>query len=257
MDTQAPISTLHAAVPPGLDSNQSEDTDSKEQRKPIKMPSISGVGHARLETAEEKAFIGALMCILQHFEYSSMGPQTMEKAAEMIKKTRTKIENNSLNSVKWGANVEIWLFLSRIFSIAEPSFKLRALGPETTSAGGGYPESTNLIIEHSEDLGKDLNIIITLVAFADAVLRGHTKLAAQDITATAMFQETIHDLLKQCVCLNTITKGPDENCSSTPPDALDNVIDIHELCMTNGDPILTVCRSADPMIQSMASRSDS
>ena len=192
----------------------------------------TAMSDARLESFEERAFIGCLMCILGHFQdQPSMGPKTTQQVCTMVDKAMKKTKKGGPCAQKFGSNVEIWLFLYKIFFAAVRRLQIRALGKETTDAGSGYPNSTHLIIRHHESLRKDLEILGTLTSIAESILRCETKTVAQELCAAASFYEATHDLLRICVHVNTITKGPDETCANTSPEALDNVIDIHELCM--------------------------
>jgi len=165
------------------------------------------------ETIEEACFSAALICLEGQFsdQAPTPGPLTLAKVQSMIARTLDK--THSLKEVReaLSRNVEIWVYLTKIFAAAVPNLTTRSVGPLSSLSdpdkGVTAQESTALIMTNYAGLREDLLILNKLMHIARNLLVTSEPEVPQDICAAVNFDQTVYQTI--ILCVNVTSKGID------------------------------------------------
>lgn len=108
-------------------------------------------------------------------------------------------------------NVEIWIWLTKIFGAAIPSLTTRSVGPLSSlndpEKGVTPQESTALIVKNHHSLKDDLSILNKLMHIARNLLVTSEPEVPQDICAAVHFDQMVYQTI--ILCVNVTSKGYD------------------------------------------------
>ncbi|KAF9876226.1 hypothetical protein CkaCkLH20_06169 [Colletotrichum karsti] len=163
------------------------------------------------ETIEERCFSAALIMLEGHYTVPPMGPQTAAKVSSMIAKTLEKTHTFKHVRETLSRNVEIWIWLTKIFGAAIPSLTTRSVGPLSSlndpEKGVSPQESTALIVKNHHSLKDDLSILNKLMHIARNLLVTSEPEVPQDICAAVHFDQMVYQTI--ILCVNVTSKGYD------------------------------------------------
>lgn len=235
MDPEHAVTRLPDYVTlPKLQQPQSETTDTKSN-----------------ETIEERCFSGSLICLEGHYTQSPpMGPKTMAKVNSLIAKTLEKTHTCRKSREALSRNVEIWIWLTRIFAAAIPSLTTRSVGPLSSlndpDKGVSPQESTRFIVLNHGTIKDDLTILIKLMHIARNLLVNAEPEVPQDICAAVHFDQMVYQTI--ILCVNVTSKGYDGEILDDSQRS--KLSEITELCSWPPKyfqvSLLTFCRQEAP-----------
>ncbi|GJC96617.1 essential cytoplasmic protein [Colletotrichum higginsianum] len=184
------------------------------------------------ETIEERCFSAALICLEGHYTIPPMGPQTAARVSSMIAKTLEKTHTFKHVRETLSRNVEIWIWLTKIFGAAIPSLTTRSVGPLSSlndpEKGVTPQESTALIVKNHHSLKDDLSILNKLMHIARNLLVTSEPEVPQDICAAVHFDQMVYQTI--ILCVNVTSKGYDgEILDETSRAKLNEITDILSL----------------------------
>ncbi|TDZ33914.1 hypothetical protein C8035_v000574 [Colletotrichum spinosum] len=163
------------------------------------------------ESIEERCFSAALVCLEGHYTIPPMGPQTAARVSSMIAKTLEKTHTFKHVRETLSRNVEIWIWLTKIFGAAIPSLTTRSVGPLSSlndpEKGVTPQESTALIVKNHHSLKDDLSILNKLMHIARNLLVTSEPEVPQDICAAVHFDQMVYQTI--ILCVNVTSKGYD------------------------------------------------
>ncbi|GKT86329.1 essential cytoplasmic protein [Colletotrichum tofieldiae] len=166
------------------------------------------------ETIEERCFSAALICLEGHYTIPPMGPQTAARVSSMIAKTLEKTHTFKHVRETLSRNVEIWIWLTKIFGAAIPSLTTRS-------------ESTALIVKNHHSLKDDLSILNKLMHIARNLLVTSEPEVPQDICAAVHFDQMVYQTI--ILCVNVTSKGYDgEILDETSRAKLNEITDMYK-----------------------------
>ena len=183
------------------------------------------------DSIEEVCFIAALICLDGHFDSlpSIPGPQTQQKVAGMVARTLEKTHSRKDVRESLARNVEIWVYLTRIFNNAIDNLTARSVASMSDPAyddknGGGTNGQTNghnngpvplhghgghdnseLMIKNHASLKEDLQILNKLMHIARNLLVCTDPEVPQDICAAVSFDAVVFQII--VLCVNLAGKG--------------------------------------------------
>jgi palmitoyltransferase len=182
---------------------------------------------------EEACFQAALISLEGHYTDSPPmpGPKTQARVTAMVSRTLEK--THTLKDVRetLSKNVEIWIYLTKIFAAAVPSMSTRSVGAhsdyhDSSDPAGSVQDSSTLIIKNYTSLKEDLQMLNKLMHIARNLLVTSEPEVPQDICAAVSFDQMVYQTI--IVCINVTSKGYDV-------DVLDDgcrvkLNEINELC---------------------------
>ncbi|KAF6843055.1 essential cytoplasmic protein [Colletotrichum musicola] len=183
------------------------------------------------ETIEERCFSAALICLEGHYTIPPMGPQTATRVSSMIAKTLEKTHTFKHVRETLSRNVEIWIWLTKIFGAAIPSLTTRSVGPLSSlndpEKGVTPQESTALIVKNHHSLKDDLSILNKLMHIARNLLVTSEPEVPQDICAAVHFDQMVYQTI--ILCVNVTSKGYDgEILDETSRAKLNEITDMYK-----------------------------
>ncbi|KAJ0284653.1 hypothetical protein COL940_003974 [Colletotrichum noveboracense] len=183
------------------------------------------------ESIEERCFSAALICLEGHYTIPPMGPQTAARVSSMIAKTLEKTHTFKHVRETLSRNVEIWIWLTKIFGAAIPSLTTRSVGPLSSlndpEKGVTPQESTALIVKNHHSLKDDLSILNKLMHIARNLLVTSEPEVPQDICAAVHFDQMVYQTI--ILCVNVTSKGYDgEILDETSRAKLNEITDMYK-----------------------------
>ena len=132
---------------------------------------------------------------------------------------------------KFGPNIEIWVYLRKIFQSAIPNLANRALGPlEGPDVAASYPQSSTLIVKNYATIKEDVQILDILMQIARNILVSDSRPVPQDLCAAATFDKMAYKTIVLCAYVTNNSKSPGSDVEGTT-DFFEKVLEIHDLCM--------------------------
>ncbi|KJR80905.1 uncharacterized protein SPSK_05562 [Sporothrix schenckii 1099-18] len=213
------------------------------------------------QSIEEVCFTAALICLDGHFSDlpSIPGSQTQAKVAGMVARTLEKTHGRKDVREALARNVEIWVYLTRIFNNAIDNLTLRSIAGLTdppyddkasiangstsasasASASGSHGhahhhlhshmghDNSELMIKNHASLKEDLQILNKLMHIARNLLVCSVPEVPQDICAAVSFDAVVFQII--VLCVNLAGKGYHGDVLD---DASRNKLnEIYDLCM--------------------------
>ncbi len=165
----------------------------------------------RTETIEEVTFLAALICLDGHYTASPPlpGNETRARLAKILGGILEKTRNSLEVREAVATNVEIWVYLTKIFTTALPNltacsvvgspFQLNE--PEN---GAAHQDNSSLILVHHAILKQDVKTLIKLMYIARSLV---VSTVAQDISACVCFDQMAFQTI--VLCVSVLSKGYD------------------------------------------------
>ncbi|EPE05763.1 essential cytoplasmic protein [Ophiostoma piceae UAMH 11346] len=184
------------------------------------------------DSIEEVCFIAALICLDGHFDClpSIPGPQTQQKVAGMVARTLEKTHSRKDVRESLARNVEIWVYLTRIFNNAIDNLTSRSVASMSDASyddknggggnngpanghnnghghlhGHGGHDNSELMIRNHASLKEDLQILNKLMHIARNLLVCTDPEVPQDICAAVSFDAVVFQII--VLCVNLAGKG--------------------------------------------------
>ncbi|KAL3421623.1 Copper transport protein 86 [Phlyctema vagabunda] len=179
---------------------------------------------------EERNFNGALILLESIIQRKpGFGPKTKPEIKKMIGTTLDLSLNKGDVRERLAKNVDIWMRLEKIFSLAIPSLASRSLRESYSEVqppnAADTPESATLILKNYVELIEDLNYLNTLLVISRNMLA--IKETAQEICAAVHFNRAVHRLI--ILCVNVTSKGYDgENVAEHERGKLNEVTELYK-----------------------------
>lgn len=130
-------------------------------------------------------------------------------------------------------NVEIWVYLTKIFASAVPYLTTRCIGPLSSlndpNARVSGPESTALILKNYASLKEDLQMLNKLMHIARNLLVTQEPEVPQDICAAVSFDQMVYQTIILCINMANKGIGPEKLDDSTRA----KLKEIDDLCKSN------------------------
>ena len=204
---------------------------------PVAMGSVPPVDRisspSSKQSIEEVCFSAALICLEGHYTDSPPmpGTRTQTKVTNMVARTLEK--THTLKDVReaLSRNVEIWVYLTKIFAAAVPSLTSRSVGPLSSlndpDKGVTPQESTALILDNYQTLKDDLQMLNKLMHIARNLLVTSEPEVPQDLCAAVSFDQMVYQAI--ILCVNVTSKGYDGD--GLDDSCRNKLNEINELCM--------------------------
>ncbi|SPO04850.1 uncharacterized protein DNG_07535 [Cephalotrichum gorgonifer] len=206
-----------------------ESSGSPASPPPPPPPAQPGPSPARAESIEERGLLASLITLESHFTRRPvLGPKSTCQAITMLSKSLGRTQDEDIRTRKFGPNVEIWVYLRRIFATAIPSLANRALGPlEGPDVAASYPQSTALIVKNYATIKEDVQLLEIMMQIARNVLVSDSRPVPQDLCAAARFDKMAYKTILLCAYVTNNSKGPADGEVSA--DNLEKAFEIHDL----------------------------
>jgi len=161
---------------------------------------------------EEVSFTAALICLEGHYNNlpPMPGPLTQAKVTKMVQKTLEKSQALANVREALSTNVEIWVYLMKIFAAAIPTLNARSVGPVSDysdAAATPSVDSSSLIITNYVALKEDLLMLNRLMLIARNLLVHSEPEIPQDICAAVNFDQMVCQTI--ILCVNVTSKAYD------------------------------------------------
>ncbi|PKS11408.1 hypothetical protein jhhlp_003171 [Lomentospora prolificans] len=184
---------------------------------------------SRGESIEEKCLLASLITIECHFTGRPvLGPKSTCQAITLLSKSLAKTQDEDVRTRKFGPNVEMWVYLRKIFQAAIPSLANRALGPlEGPDVAASYPQSANLIVKNFATIKEDVQILDILMQIARNVLVSDSRPVPQDLCAASRFDKMAYKTIVLCAYVTNNSKAP--GSEDTTAESFEKVLEIHDL----------------------------
>ncbi|RDW85481.1 hypothetical protein BP5796_03806 [Coleophoma crateriformis] len=181
-------------------------------------------------TIEERNFNAALILLESVIQRKpGFGSKTRPEIKNIIAKTLELSLNRAIVRERLARNVDIWMRLEKIFSLAIPLLASRSTRESYSEAPAQNmvetPESATLILKNYESLVEDLNYLNTLLVISRNMLA--IKQTAQEICHAVHFNNAIHRLI--ILCVTVTSKGYDgENVNEHDRGRLNEVSELYK-----------------------------
>jgi len=165
------------------------------------------------QSIEEVCFSAALVCLEGHYNSSPPmpGPLTQAKVTKMVQKTLEKSQTLKPVREALSTNVEIWVYLTKIFAAAIPTLNARSVGMACDYSDADRTmssvDSSSLIIKNYVVLKEDLLMLNRLMLIARNLLVHPEPEVPQDICAAVSFDQMVCQTI--ILCVNVTSKAYD------------------------------------------------
>ncbi len=195
----------------------------------------------RLST-EEVCFTAALICLEGHYSDRPpmAGPKTRTKVSDMLTKTLEKTHTKKEVREALSTNVEIWIYMAKIFVTAVPALTERSIVPLCHLTGQdksiGPQDDTAYVLKNHVVLKQELPLLIKLMHIARNLVVTTT---AQDICAAVSFDQAVYQTI--ILCISVTSKGFEGEM--TDEATRTKLHDVNELCTRPPPPLSGVFAS--------------